>query len=533
MMKRRFNMHILMVAAENDALPGGKVGGIGDVVRDVPPALAGESCKVTVATPSYGFLHLLPGARKIASLPLRFDWTEQEVKVYEVPGKTPHGGVRHTVIHHPGFEAYDLVHGRHQIYVNDPPEAPFQSDSIKYALFCMAVAESVTRDVFGKLDVLHLHDWHAGFLLILREFHPRFQALKGLRTAFTIHNLAYQGIRPLRGGPSSLEAWCPGLTIDLTKVTDPRYTDCVNLMAAGIRLSDVTHTVSPSYAEEILQPSDQDKRGYYGGEGLEDDLMAVKKTGKLFGILNGCEYPPGRTAPKQNFPDLINLLKSNVLSWAGSQQTLSASHFIAHARLAELSSQGDRPDLILTSVSRVNDQKMRLLIEPGGAGASGLQGILQNLSNNGVYIMLGTGDPRYERFFVRMSSQFSNFIFLNGYSDDCAKALYANGDLFLMPSSYEPCGISQMLAMRDGQPCLVHKVGGLKDTVHDGVNGFSFEGETIPEQVDNMVGAFKKAMDLKRGASNEWRGICRKALESRFLWKDTVARYIEKLYTAP
>jgi starch synthase len=173
---------------------------------------------------------------------------------------------------------------------------------------------------------------------------------------------------------------------------------------------------------------------------------------------------------------------------------------------------------------------MRLLVEPGGSGRSGLEAVLVLLGPQGVYIMLGSGDPADESFFVGMSARSENFIFLNGYSEECARALYANGDLFLMPSSFEPCGISQMLAMRDGQPCLAHAVGGLKDTVREGLNGFTFEGDSIPEQVDNLAAAFARASELKRGNPKKWRELCAGALGSRFSWSESVARYLEKLY---
>ncbi len=524
------DLHILMVAAENDALRGGKVGGIGDVVRDAPPALADESCKVTVVVPSYGFLHLGQGGRRMGSVAFLFGHYQREVEIYEARGRQPHENVAQLVLHHPDFESYDAANGAHRIYVNDPGGSPFQSDAAKYALFCAAVAEALSRGLFGEIDVLHLHDWHAAFVAVLRAYHEKYRSLRDIHTVYTIHNLAYQGIRPLRGVSSSLEAWYPGMAYDPAGVVDPRYPDCINPMAAGIRLCDSVHTVSPSYAREILRPSDQEGKGYYGGEGLEDDLRAVSDRGRLFGILNGCDYPPDRPEPECDFDDLVRLFKESVLGWAGSQRVLSASHFIAHTRLAELEASGRRPDTLLTSVSRVNSQKMRLLMEPGSAVDSALQGILEGLGEDGLYVMLGTGDPHYENFFTRMSSRYDNFIFLNGFSNACASALYGCGDLFLMPSSYEPCGISQMLAMRDGQPCLAHGVGGLKDTIRDGVDGFSFEGDTIREQVDGFVAAFQRAMEIKRGNATEWRRICREAYHARFLWKDSVTQYIEKLY---
>ena len=176
------------------------------------------------------------------------------------------------------------------------------------------------------------------------------------------------------------------------------------------------------------------------------------------------------------------------------------------------------------------DQKVLLLRESGSEGKSGLQGILEALGANGCYLMLGNGDRQYEKFLTEMSSRFDNFLFINGYSEECADALYAGGDLFLMPSSYEPCGLSQMLAMRSGQPCLVHEVGGLRDTVQDGCNGFAFKGDSLRTQVDNLVKTASQAVALKKNRPAQWRKICERAAAARYRWSDSAAQYIEKLY---
>jgi starch synthase len=228
----------------------------------------------------------------------------------------------------------------------------------------------------------------------------------------------------------------------------------------------------------------------------------------------------------------VTLFKEKILNWAGKRDTVSTDLFVAHARLTDLGSGSNagRPKTIITSVSRVVEQKLLLMRASGSRGVSGLEGILTELGGKGIYILLGTGDRQYETFLTEMSSRFDNFIFLNGYAEDCADALYANGDLFLMPSSFEPCGISQMLAMRDGQPCLVHEVGGLKDTVKNDHNGFTFKGDTVEGQVDNFVSIFKKAINLKKNAPGQWQQICENAAACRFSWADTISRYFRELY---
>jgi starch synthase len=302
-------------------------------------------------------------------------------------------------------------------------------------------------------------------------------------------------------------------------------------MAAGIRMADAVHTVSPSYAEEILTPSRKPRR-FSGGEGLEEDLQAAKKENRLFGILNGCDYPETRPTPVDSFQEFLTRLRDHTLRWSGTARAVAAAHFLAYARLTELDRLSERPTVILTGIGRVVAQKVMLLREAGTDGKSGLQAILEALGQRGLYIFLGEGDPAYEQFMTEMSARFENFVFLNGYSDECAGALYAHGDLFLMPSSFEPCGIGQMLAMRDGQPCVVHAVGGLKDTVEHGVTGFRFSGDTVAEQIDHFVQTTLEAIDLKRQHPETWENIRQNASSSRFRWKDSLQQYIEKLYTA-
>lgn len=524
-------MNILLVAAENDALEGGKVGGVGDVIRYIAPALASLGGQVTVITPSHGFLHTREGSRRTRMIQFMFRGYPHWAELFEVAGKTPHTGVRHMVVHHTHLSAWDPFFQKHRIYVHDSPHQPFYTDASRFALFSAAVATAASQDVFGGLDIIHLHDWHTAPILILRKFDPQFKALQKIRSVFTIHNLALQGVRPFQGSDSSLEAWFPHLSYNWLDLSDPRWSDCVNLMAAGIRMADAVHTVSPSYAEEILHPSE--KPHYYGGEGLEPALRYTKDSGALIGILNGCSYPEGRQAPEMAFDEMLDRFVAQIIRWAGRQDPMPSSLFIAYSRLKELRQRKADFKIVLCSVSRVVDQKVRLMRETGSSSKSALERILDGLGALGCCFLLGAGADEYERFFTWVSSRYENFIFLNGYSDKCAETLYANGDLFLMPSSFEPCGISQMLAMREGQPCVAHAVGGLKDTVQHGINGFVFSGKNLNEQVDGFVGTTLDAAALSQSDPEKWRHIRRRAAASRFLWQDTARQYIDKLYKQP
>jgi starch synthase len=174
---------------------------------------------------------------------------------------------------------------------------------------------------------------------------------------------------------------------------------------------------------------------------------------------------------------------------------------------------------------------MLLMRRSGKNGKPGLDSILEGIGSRGCLIVLGTGDRAYEQFLTAASARHENFIFLNGFSEKCARALYAAGDLFLMPSSFEPCGLGQMLAMRAGQPCVVHAVGGLKDTVRDGHNGFSFNGATLEEQVDRFVGTTLEAIALRRENPAAWQKILQNAAAVRFTWEETAERYLNQLYS--
>jgi starch synthase len=525
------NMNILMVAAENDGISNCKVGGIGDVIRDVPVALSHNGCTVSIVTPSYGYLHEAPGSEQIASIPFPFAGAEQMSVLYRVRPKSTEGErVTHYVIDHPVFKHRDEDRGEFEIYSHDKPGRPFATDATKFACFNAAVSSAIQQKLFGPLDILHLHDWHAAFLLMLRRFDTNAEHLRALRTVYTIHNLALQGVRPFEDDASSLESWFPQLelTAELTSTLgDPRWNDCVNPMATGIRLADAVHTVSPTYAREILEPSRPPQS--FGGEGLENDLKTAMAENRLQGILNGCEYPEEKKQ-KLSVTDLTALIKTEAAHWAAKRSSLSLADYAAFQTLEKISNPRKKPSFIASSISRIADQKTLLMKAEGTNGKSGLENILDTLGPDRLYILLGTGNHETEAFLTETALTRHNFLFLNGYSNAVANALYTSGSLFLMPSSFEPCGIGQMLAMREGQPCLVRRTGGLRDTVAPDINGFGFEGETIEDQVDAMTAELKKAIALHDESSNDWKKICEAASQARFEWGTVAQQYIEKLY---
>ncbi len=489
-----------------------------DVVHDLPLALARLRWDATVVTPSYGAFHELDGAVHCGEVSTLFRGQVESIDVYEVPGDND--PVRNVVFEHAGFSPQ----GKGRIYCDDAATEPFATDADKFALFSAALAAWIVEGD-QEPDVLHLHDWHTGFYFLLREFDPQFGALRELRTVFTIHNLAYQGTRPFAGHDSSLEAWYPGLRIDLAKARDLRYPECVNPMATAIRLANHVSTVSPTYAREICRPSDH-AHGFIGGEGLESDLQDVAADGRLSGILNGCEYPRKR-GRRPAWSTVVSMMCEQADAWmdAGSHRDV---HALAAERLAALPK--NKPKHVMVSIGRLVAQKASLFLHRMPDGRTALEHLLHDLGPDNLLILLGSGDADLERQMFDVARHSQNMIFLRGYSESLAAPLYRSGDLFLMPSSFEPCGISQMLSMRVGVPCVVHGTGGLCDTVENRVTGFVFEGHTPFDQAVDFIGTVQQALEFRETDSDAWRAMQQAAAAMRFDWQRSARQTITEMY---
>jgi starch synthase len=568
---------VLMVAAENGAFKGAKVGGMGDVICDLPLALATQDVVAHLAMPSYGFLAAQQNGEKLKGFSLEFAGFNELVAVYRVSA-TCQGDKKDEVTSQGDIQRFTylfdhpLFNDGGQIYSHGDASRPFAADATKFAFFSLCVAKALVLGIIPRPDVLHLHDWHAGTLALLRARVSEFSSLKSLPCVYSIHNLGIQGLRPLSGDPSSLFHWFSHYGDEikqqgLSEVIDPTYPQCYNPMRAGIVLSDKVHLVSPSYAKEVLLPSAPEK-GSYCGEGLEKDLQLKQQHGQVFGILNGCFYDEDRDLTPAPW---VEQAESALLSWGGRGQHQADNQYvrsvdqIALQRINRLlfsshqsgstnrtngtngttstTSTDKRADsrFLLTSVGRLTDQKVlilrqKILSHTADETITVLEAILQRIKlhqPNGLFVMTGSGDMQISEEFQKIASTHANFIFLNGYDEPLAKALYRQGHLFLMPSSFEPCGISQMLAMAQGQPCLVHSVGGLKDTVQHGVTGWHFLGDDLKAQGEQLVMTLDTLLDSsnKEGyGSQAWQRVCANAKEQRFDWPKAAEQYCQSLY---
>lgn len=548
---------VLLVAAENDALINTKVGGMGDVIRDLPTALATCQVSADVAMPEYGFLKDYYNAEKVADVLVPYGNNIELVTIYKMlrpatkqqvkPSSTANDDSQWVYLF--AHSLFNQADG--SIYTQGSADQPFADDANKFALFCLAVAQALVEGKLGRYEVMHLHDWHTAMLAMLRHCLADFSALKQLKCVFTIHNLAIQGIRPYSGMESSFCHWfSQWFSAEFVYhhnrlphgIMDPRYPNCVNPMRMGIVMSDTVHVVSPTYATEILRASDPAK-GFFGGEGLEHDLQEKADKQQLVGIINGCNYPiepvvNAKTASAvSDRLALLNCAQEALIKWQGNKASVSATDFVASQRVlqqlfkCDQLTKKDKPGLLVTSVGRLTAQKVMLFLQPLANGKTALASILSLMKQHqpdGLLIIAGSGDEQLSLQIKKIVTQYDNCIFLNGYDEEVADKIYQLGDLFLMPSSFEPCGISQMLAMKQGQPCLVHGVGGLKDTVLHQQNGWVFLGDDTLQQAENFVEQFSQC--LNDYGTKSWSAIKKAASEARFDWESVAVQYNHLLY---
>lgn len=505
----------LFISAENDGIPFCKAGGMGDVVRDVPRQLAENNDVVNIITPAYGRLHY--SGKLVKEIAFEYRGIVQYANIYEVPGKKENKNIKHYVLEHPEIKSGDISH----IYFNDPDQ-PFYTDACMFSLFCTAVAQAICEGFFEKLNTIHLHDWHTSLMLFLKAYHPSFKKLNQFRFVYSIHNLAIQGIRPFDNNYSSLKAFYPNVNIDYDALKDHRYQDCINLMALGIRLADAVHTVSPSYKEEILLESHHPH--FFGGESLEADLQNAQKQRRLYGILNGCNYSNYRPAKRGM---LYKHILHSIFKWLQEEGKERNSDFFAHTGDKVFELTQSKPKFICSSVARLTDQKFLFFKD----SPSVLYHILDKLKEvDGVYILLGTGGEDYEAFFKSVSYQYHNFLFINNQNEYVVDSIYLESHLYIMPSVFEPCGISQMLALRSGTPCLVHNIGGLKDTIEHEKTGFVFDGENFEQKSEDFKLKFNLAIDIYFNQKSKWAAMVRAAKKQRFTWQKSIEEYYTQLY---
>lgn len=413
---------VLIVGAE--CAPFAKTGGLADVIGTLPRDLIQLGLDVRVIMPYHRIVKEKYGEQihHVTDFSVALGWRTQYVGVETMEQN--------------GVTFYFIDN---EYYFGGPIYKGGEPEGEQYAYFSRAVLEAALRINFIP-DIVHCNDWHTAMIPMLIKTQYQQTVLKDAKTLFTIHNMMYQGKFPF------------GFVRDLLDV-DPKYYSsrymeaygCANFMKAALVFADKINTVSPTYAEEI-------KLAYYA-YGMEGILNA--RSNDVVGILNGIDVEEFDPATDRFIP--YHYTKDDLSGKAENKRAL----------MERLGLKYDPNVPLIGIVSRLTPQKgfdlvMRVFNEI----------MLEKVS----IVLLGTGDPAYESFFRGMEKAYQGRVCSYiGYDNALAHEIYAGSDLFLMPSKFEPCGISQMISLRYGTLPIVRETGGLKDTVHP-YNKFTGEG---------------------------------------------------------
>ncbi|MDR2734479.1 MAG: glycogen/starch synthase [Spirochaetota bacterium] len=537
---------VALVSAECRGIA--KIGGLADAVRDLAGALFALHCPVRVIMPWYAGLFGAKGLQEsvcefIANLTIRFAGKDESCALY-----------RHCLPD--GLPVYLIKSDRWfagdygSVYVDSAAlgHGPFEDDATRFAFFSAAALECVrSLAEFTDVRVVHCHDWHSAVLLTLLCHDTRYAAVHArVKTLFTIHNLDYQGVRPWQGGTGSFESWFPGVYAQLmhkdllASLSAPANGDCYNPMRAAIRCADMVSTVSPGYAREITLP-DNPAAHFAGGRGLERDLAELAGRKRLPGILNGIDYAqhdPGKSPHpySEDMPswrqerllgreEFVNTLPAWIDSLAKSHGAgfKNSSHLQAACKNFEPLLWKNRA--LFVAVTRVAQQKFGLLFSRMPDGRSLLEHFLDRPL---ALIVLGSGE--FENALDALMER-PNALFLNLFDAEAASRLYRVGDVFLMPSDFEPCGISQLISMRYACLPFVHDTGGLHDTVTHRETGFSYSGENLSAQQKSFLRLTDDILWFRENCIPEWTRMQERAMRARFSLPEQAAKYLE-LYAA-
>ncbi len=472
---------ILFVASES--VPFIKTGGLADVVGSLPKYFNKEKYDVRVMLPKY--------------MCMKQEWKEKlQYKTHfymDLNWRSQYVGILE--LEHDGIIFYFV--DNEYYFSGAKPYGYIHEDIEKFAFFSKAALSALPLIDF-RPDIIHCHDWQTGLIPVyLDNFRYGNEFFRGIRSVFTIHNLKFQGI------------WDKKSVKDITGLPEyyfvpdksEAYKDA-NYLKGGVVYADRVTTVSNSYAEEIKMP--------FYGEKL-DGLMNARAN-CLSGIVNGIDYDDYNPETDIHVPyhyNAENFRKEKVKNKMELQK--------------ELGLEVDSKTMMIGIVSRLTDQK----------GFDLIAYVMDELCQDAVqFVVLGTGEEQYENMFRHFAWKYNGKVSANiYYSEALSHKIYAACDAFLMPSLFEPCGLSQLMSLRYGTVPIVRETGGLKDTV-EAYNefektgtGFSFSNYNAHEMMNTVRYAERIYYDKRR----DWNKIVERAMLKDFSWNNSAKQY-EELY---
>jgi starch synthase len=480
-------LNILVVSSE--AIPYAKTGGLADVAGSLTRELARLGHSLRLVIPRYGSIDgAAHGFKEWRSLvvPTAIGPMRAAIEQAALPdSNVPVLAVR-----------CDPYFGRAGLYQQDGKDYPDNLE--RFAFFCRTVMELVPlleREHGWAPDVLHAHDWQAALAAVYpRTLYAGHAAVSRMGTLFTIHNIGYQGIFP------ASEFWKTGLGIDLFTPTKLEYHGSLNLLKGGLVYSDLLTTVSPTYSQEIQTP--------VLGFGLEGVLR--ERRDRLVGVVNGIDVDQWGPATDPYLPARY------------SASDLSGKRACKAALQQELKLPVRNVPL-LGIVSRLAAQK----------GLDLVAEVLPELMMLDVQVvLLGTGEPALEGLFRLLQSQYPEKLGLSlGFDEGLAHRIEAGSDMFLMPSRYEPCGLTQLVSLRYGSVPIVRRTGGLADTIvpyrpktilEGKATGFAFGESTADALLTTILLALRVYEDPK-----EWTALMQAGMHTDVSWSRSARSYAD------
>ncbi len=471
-------MNIVVVSSE--MAPFVKRGGLADVVGSLSKVLVRRGHTVSVFVPFY---------RVVDRSRYEFEESLPPVDVW-VDGSSRIARFFH--LDYEGVSVYfvDNPHYFDREEVYSTPEGDYPDNAQRFGFFSLAVVKVIASNTWN-VDVVHCNDWETALVpVFLKRIYG-----KKMPVLLTIHNLAYQGIFPKDVLPRL------GLPWDLFTVDMLEFYGNINLLKGGIVFSDVINTVSPTYSKEIQEPA--------YGFGLDGVLRSRRDD--LYGILNGIDV------------EFWNPENDKSIYRKYSVDTLEGKAWNKLKLQEEVGLEVGDDIPLVGWISRLVDQK----------GLDLFAVIVDELLANRIgVVVLGSGEERYQNMMLDLSNRYEGkFAVKIGFDPVLANRIYAASDIFLMPSKFEPCGLGQMIALRYGSIPVVHKTGGLADTVVDYTespssgNGFVFEEYKASAFMD----ALRRALSLY-GDKEAWEELVKRAMSLDFSWDKSAGMY-EELYS--
>ena len=471
---------ILFVASEG--VPFIKTGGLADVVGSLPKYIDRNYYDIRVILPKYTCMkqEWKDKIQYISHFYMDFNWKNEYVGILT----TRVDGITYYFVDNEGYFGGFKPYGDNTLFEIE-----------KFAFFSKA-ALAILPVVDFQPDLIHCHDWQTGLIPVyLKERFHDGDFYRNIKSVLTIHNLKFQG----RWDPKEVQSITGLPEYYFTPDKLEAYKDA-NLLKGGIVYADAITTVSSTYAEEIKTP--------FYGEGL-DGLMRARSN-SLRGIVNGIDYEEfnPQTDPHivKNYSP-INFRKEKIKNKRALQ--------------TELNLEKNDKKMMIGIVSRLTDQK----------GFDLIAYVMDRLCQDDIQlVVLGTGEERYENCFRHFAWKYPDKVSANiFYSDPLAHKIYASCDAFLMPSLFEPCGLSQLISLRYGTIPIVRETGGLRDTVkpyneyESTGTGFGFRNYNA----DEMLNTIRYAESIYSGRKREWNKIIDRAMAADFSWKASAQKYQE------